>query len=273
MTWASQVGIVISKKAIIYADIERKSPIGYVKKGKRLAVGEVKRRQGEVLPVDVNGKLGWIETKNLRLPDEEKSFDKGKKVTEHEVLIEDKIKDPLDQNNFVSLKTGPSQFSASIESSLRGAVDMDLESGQETTLLFEHRNPYLPYSWGIGLEYLTATVDNYNIQSLSFKGGLTYIPIRFKYINLELYGNVLLSGDFRVQSAEIGEYKGNMYGLDYGGLVRVLPSAKFGAFAGIGMSLYKTDGLENIENIEDDDVIKVTSVNATKIFAGISYRF
>ena len=274
LSFAAQVGIVVNKRAIIYADLERKVPIGFVKKGKQVPVGEVKRRQGELLPINVNGKIAWIETKNLYLPSEDKSFDQNKKITEHEVIIEEKVKDPLNQNNFISLKTGPSQMNLSLISSTQGEVNADLEAGTETTLMFEHRNPHLPYNWGIGVELLSAELDGlYQFQSLSFKGGMAYVPLHLKYINVELYGSVLLSGAFQVESQGIGVYKGNMYGLDLGTKVRLFPASKFGAFIGVGQSYYRIDGLENIENVDDDVSLKLSSISVTKAFAGLSYRF
>ncbi len=270
---AAQVGIVTSKKAIIYADIERKSPIGFVKRGKKLAVGEVKRRQGKLLPVNVNGKLGWVETKNLRLPGEEKSFDKGRKVTEHVVEFEDKIKDPWNENNFLTVKSGPADFSSTFIFNDNIEEEVNFSDGQELSVMVEHRNPYLDFNWGLGLEYVSASMDTYAIRALSIKGGMLYVPLRLKIINLELYGNLVLSGDFRVESQGIGEYKGNMYGLDYGGLVRLFPNSTLNAHAGYGMGIYRLDGLDNIQNLANDDLLSVSSVAVTKLFVGVSYKF
>lgn len=274
MALGAQVGIVISKKAVIYADIDRKSPIGYVRRGKQLAVGEVKRRQGEILPVNVNGKVGWIETKHLRLPQEEKSFDKGRRVTEHDVVIEDKVKDPLTENNFITVKTGPTDFTSTFLFNGNQEEEVTFEEGQELSIMIEHRNPYLDFNWGLGVEYLSASLqESYNLQALSLKGGVGYVPLRMKWFNIEVYGNILLSGDFRVESVGLGEYKGNMYGLDYGALFRIFPSNTFGAHIGYGQAIYRLDGLENIENLENDDILEVSSVNATKLFVGLSYKF
>ncbi|MCR9204925.1 MAG: hypothetical protein NXH75_10125 [Halobacteriovoraceae bacterium] len=270
---AAQVGIVTSAKAVIYADIEMKSPIGYVKKGKQIAVGNVKRRRGEILPVVINGKIGWVRVQDLRLPDEERDFDRGKKVTEHEVLIDEKVKDPLDQNNFVTLRTGPSGVEISAQDSETGELTEALDSATETSLMFEHKNPYFSTHWGFGLEFFQGKLGVFSFRSANIKGGISYVPIRLSWTSLEIYGNALLSGDFRVESEGIGEYKGNMFGLDYGAMLRLLPEYRLGIVIGGGMTYYKFTGLEDIQIENGDNIFQVSGMSGVKYFAGLSYKF
>jgi hypothetical protein len=44
--FSAQVAVVSKSKAVIYSDIDLKSPIGFVRKGKRLAVGEMEELLG-----------------------------------------------------------------------------------------------------------------------------------------------------------------------------------------------------------------------------------
>ncbi len=53
------------EKAPVYADIDMRSPIGYVKKDKKVKVGEVTRNKGRLLPIIVSGKIAYIEQKNI----------------------------------------------------------------------------------------------------------------------------------------------------------------------------------------------------------------
>ena len=269
----AQVGIVQSSKAVIYSDIELKSPIGYVRKGKQLAVGEVKRRRGEILPVVVNGRIAWIRVSDLVLPNSQKSFEQDKKITEHEVLIEENAKDPLNQNNYITLRTGPSSMSVTSTSEVAGDSDSELTTAAETSLMFEHKNPYRVFHWGLGVEYFQGEIGLFDFKTLNLKGGVTWVPIRTSIVNVEAYGNILLSGDFRVVSEEIGEYKGNMYGLDYGAAVRFFPESTFGLIVGAGVTQYRLSGLNDIQNIENDEILEVTSFNGTKVFAGLTLRF
>src|SRR5687768_7328928 len=58
--WASQEAIVTADQAVIYADEQMKSPLGYVKRGKKIKVGEVARNRAQVYPIIVSGKIGYI---------------------------------------------------------------------------------------------------------------------------------------------------------------------------------------------------------------------
>jgi hypothetical protein len=272
LSMAAQVAIVLSNKAVIFADINLKSPIGYVKKGKKLAVGDVKRKRGKVLPVLVNQQIGWVRVSDVRLPSEEKSFDRSKKVSEHVIDFEKKTKDPLDQNNFLTVKLSPASFSIAGTAS-EVEFSESLTSGTELTLMYEHKNPYHKVHWGIGLDYFSGNIDVFSFQSINLKGGFAYVPIRLSWVSLEVYGNLLLSGDFRVDSEALGTYKGNMYGLDYGVAARLLPEYKIGLVAGLGYSYYRFNGLNDIQRDSDDSLTNFTTISGAKLFAGLSYRF
>ena len=63
---ASKVVHVIAKRAIIYADKQLTSPIGYVKFGTTIRIGDVSRRYGTVVPVGMaNKKIGYIKLKDI----------------------------------------------------------------------------------------------------------------------------------------------------------------------------------------------------------------
>jgi len=269
---AAQICIVLSNQAVIYADINLKSPIGYVKKGKKLAVGDIKRKRGKVLPVLVNRQIAWIRVSDIILPGEEKSFDRSKKVSQHVVEFDKKIKDPLDQNNFLTVRLSPGSFSVAGTSN-EGDIDASLTSSQEFSLMYEHKNPYHSLHWGFGLDYFTGDSEIFSFQSINLKGGFAYVPIRLDWMSLEIYSNLLLSGDFRVTSGSLGTYKGNMIGLDYGAAIRLLPAYKIGLIAGVGYSYYHFSGLKDLQRDEDDSLTTLSTLSGAKLFAGLSYKF
>ncbi|MFP5384545.1 MAG: hypothetical protein ACLGHN_00605 [Bacteriovoracia bacterium] len=53
------------KKAVIYSDKEMTSPVGFVKRGKKLVVGEISRNKGQVYPILVSGKVAYIRVLDL----------------------------------------------------------------------------------------------------------------------------------------------------------------------------------------------------------------
>jgi hypothetical protein len=58
--WASQDAMVIVDDAVIYADEQMSAPVGYVRKGKKVKVGEISRNKSQVYPVIVSGKISYI---------------------------------------------------------------------------------------------------------------------------------------------------------------------------------------------------------------------
>jgi len=277
VVFASQEAVVDTLRAVIYADVDKKSPIGYVRKGKKLMVGDIKRRNGTMLPVMVNGQVGWIKVVDLFLPYDQRASDIPRSVTEHEVLIEDKVKDPLDQNNFLSFKLSPSTLNLAghveIFNGTSEEFDGELDSATEFDFMYEHKNPYHSIHWGVGLSYLQAEVSPLNISGIIFKGGLTWVPFRTSLLNIELYSNLSLSGGFKFESEGVGEYKSNMYGLDYGALVRLFPRSQFGFFLGLGGTYYKFDNLSPIILPGNIATIELEGLSGRKFELGMSYKF
>jgi hypothetical protein len=66
---AFHYAIVKSKRAVIYADILKTSPIGYVKMGKKVRVGEVARNRGLMLPIIVSAKVAYISVADVSVLD------------------------------------------------------------------------------------------------------------------------------------------------------------------------------------------------------------
>lgn len=60
--WAT----VTADKALVYADSQMSSPIGYFSKGRKIRVGEKKRNKGQVLPTVYKGRVVYIRSADLR---------------------------------------------------------------------------------------------------------------------------------------------------------------------------------------------------------------
>lgn len=62
---AAQYAVVLREKAIVYADQQMTSPLGYVARGKRIRVGEIPRNQGQVYPTLISGKIAYIKVTDV----------------------------------------------------------------------------------------------------------------------------------------------------------------------------------------------------------------
>lgn len=62
---AAQKAIVIAEKAIVYADQQMTSPLGYIARGKKIRIGDIARNKGQVYPTLVSGKVGYIKVSDV----------------------------------------------------------------------------------------------------------------------------------------------------------------------------------------------------------------
>lgn len=74
--WATQRGMVVVEKAVIYSDKEMTSPIGFVARGKTVVVGEVPRNRAQVYPILVSGKVAYIRVADITTEAESPTSDR-----------------------------------------------------------------------------------------------------------------------------------------------------------------------------------------------------
>ncbi len=66
---AAQWATIVADKAVIYADPEMTAPIGFVKKGKKVRIGEVAKNRSQVFPIIVSGKITYIKIQDIQTSD------------------------------------------------------------------------------------------------------------------------------------------------------------------------------------------------------------
>lgn len=64
-SFAADWAVVQSAKALVFADPEMSSPVGYFKKGQKLRVGEVARNEGRVLPTVFKKRIVYVRVADL----------------------------------------------------------------------------------------------------------------------------------------------------------------------------------------------------------------
>ena len=272
--FAAQIAIVNVPKAVIFSDQQLTTPIGYISYGKKIKVGEVEKRDGTILPVVVSGRIAYVQIKDLSVQDNLDSAGiTTPKITQHDVeLTFQTDQDKLSENNF---------FTASIGRAGAGEdwQTYSEEFGEESSafsvisLQMEHRNPQKTISWGFGLTYFSSSMEDIQAKSLAVEANLYYSLFNFRYISLSAFGGLLFSGDFQVTQGG-GEQNANgvLYGYSIGGIARILPHAKFGAFGGVSLRKIKVADLEEIETPSGQQ-IGIEGLSGVSIFAGISYKF
>lgn len=62
---AAQDARVSAERAVIYADKEMTSPLGYISRGKKIRIGDISRNKGQVYPIGVGGKIAYIKASDV----------------------------------------------------------------------------------------------------------------------------------------------------------------------------------------------------------------
>lgn len=76
VSWSARNAVVVADRAIIWAEPDRASPLGYVRRGKVVRVGEVERSKGQVLPVLISGRVGYVAIDDIELAVDNKNEQK-----------------------------------------------------------------------------------------------------------------------------------------------------------------------------------------------------
>jgi hypothetical protein len=107
---AAQSAIVMVDRAVIYADEQMSAPVGFVRKGKKIQVGEISRNRAQVYPVIVSGKIAYIRV--LDVSTEKESVDSKVLVAER---FQQSTVDEHKSNYSVSLFNYATQINLDIE--------------------------------------------------------------------------------------------------------------------------------------------------------------
>jgi hypothetical protein len=210
ISYAAQTAYVKSARAIIYADEELAQPLGYVRRGKKLRVGDKKRKLGTVLPVIVSGRIAYIEVKNLALPESKALEDKGhiSHIVEEEkpwqeiwlsdshLVVDLALVDPGSEWDLLTSSIGNS-------------------SGLMVTVPIMWELRPLDWNWQFDIGMSVSTLNSGQDISMLTLGGefwAQYSLLRTKKFSLDLRGGYLLSlGGVKVRYSWTGETNNGSY--------------------------------------------------------------
>ena len=183
---ASRPAIVVSTRAVIYADQELKSPIGYVSAGRKVVVGDVARKNGSILPIIVIGRVAWIKASDLALNTEElKNVTTSRfKVNEEQFKnAEEKFDDNLFENNYAQFSFG----SLAVDNSYKEFGETTgYATGDTATALrlhVFHRPPFKKSVWSVGVGYYAQSEEEYEWETVTVEAKYGY-SLSYKRMHL-----------------------------------------------------------------------------------------
>lgn len=177
--WASQDAIVTADRAIIYSDREMTSPIGYIRKGKKISVGEIPRNLAQVYPVVVSGKIAYIRVMDVTT--EKESMDSSRLVAERFKKTTLKVK----RSKFVASYF---LFNSQITLDKENAQLMDKDSVAWNGVSLKGE-VLLRNSWDLQvlLNYMTTKVETekFNVVEAGLGGAYRFIDMKRLMVRVE----------------------------------------------------------------------------------------
>ncbi|MBC76813.1 MAG: hypothetical protein CME64_12435 [Halobacteriovoraceae bacterium] len=177
---AAQWARVSAEKAIIYSDVEMSSPIGFLKRGQKLRVGDVPRNKGRVLPTVYKERVVFVKTTDIQT-------NKNQAVVKTASM---RIKDQIERKSRESLiAVGANGLASTIDDpdALPGSPDSYVFSGLGVQGVIREFDS--PKALLLNMSYLQATEDTRSIETF-----LIGVDQAYRFINLEKYDMSAFAG-------------------------------------------------------------------------------
>jgi hypothetical protein len=259
---------ISSSKAVVYADENMLSPLGYIANGKAIKVGNPRRINKDLVPLIVSGRLAFIEIKDIRYEnssEEEYKFKKGAPLEHNFDINFDRAEDHLSQNNSFYLGLHRYTAGSDVQNLFMNAADSNQDSFIGFEGSFIHRTPDHLF-WGLGIDYSVASSNGFNFNYWMFSPSFGFTPIRQKLFNVDLYGtlDLALAVSMSMTGSDVEEPKGFIWGPQLNARMVFFPQEKYHAFAGLGIRKYFLSGYEELH------LESIAGINA---FLGLAIEF
>ena len=189
--FSSQVAIVVSKKAVIYAHPDPNCPLGVISKGKKLHAAESIVANGKALPFQLGTKVAYISlddviTENAHHVPLDKS---PKDDVEHEVVnhFESQHDNDFTKNNYFILEGGKTMFLQGDWVKFNEFISGDKpELAQDISIYVQHRPKNLNHYVAVGLNYIYQNTPNLFLAAPILVADLFLAPIKTNSLALIL---------------------------------------------------------------------------------------
>lgn len=266
---------ITAQRAIVYSDENMFSPIGYIAYGKVIKVGNPRKVNKELVPLIINGKLAFIEVKNINynLTSDAEFFNVKGPPRDHDVdLVLPRTPEDLSIGNSIFFSVN--QFVAGTE--FKNAVYQVTQ--EEKGSLFNldinaiHRMNNAPAFWGIGFQYNYLSVENFNFNFWTITPILGTKITQNKLFLLDIFGTV----DFSLTS--IAEEKQNDWrttsGYMLGGSINaraiLFPTSKYKIFGQLGYKHLIANKLDVLRSSNNLEVTGFTKLSGPTIGVGLA---
>jgi hypothetical protein len=269
---------VMSTKAIVYADENMNSPLGFISNGKLITVGNPRKLNRELVPLIVYGRIAFIQIKDIRYEDDEHEFlsNKTGAPREHDVDITIvPIEEKLSENNSGYFTFG--QYLAGDDlNELSQAID-----GEEKSTIsvfgaqFIHRKENARVFYGAGFDYGFASTTDLDFTYFSINPTFGYTFMRNSAFLAEIYGSFdfSVSTYIDVKNNYENEPSGFLYGPQINARIVLFPSKKYHLTGGMGLKKYWVHDLNELLDANGNLLPGISSLNGFQLSVGFGVEF
>ena len=259
-SWAYQIARVIADKAVVYADEQMTSPVGFVRKGKKIKVGDIPRNRAQVYPIILAGKVAYVRV--LDLDTARESTDSDKLVAER---FQRNTTEELKTNYALQVFTFASQIELKKDNDVKGDDALNwtgagLRGGAQVSPKWDFE---------LMINYLQGKKEEVVFRAVEFGAGGSFRIFDQGRFKAKLFGQLLL---IPYATYALGDlFRVNGYGFSTGGGVNL--SYRLGKNIGIegfgGFYYMKLAGFDAPDPYQSID----PSFMGTRLGAGLNYQF
>ncbi len=280
-SYGARLATVTANKAIIYADRELKSPIGYAMAGKKIMVGEIDRKRGSITSTVVAGRIAWVQLADLSM-DQQKFKSKTPRKSKRFAISKDEFRDKNELADDTLLNNNAVLFSYGILNLNQNFKNFSDSLGVEPNLISSnfnlemvHRPPYKRTFWSLGIGHFVQSHEEYKWSTFTAQFSYYWTFFKTSLLSLDLYLGGLLSGDFQVRtnnkSTGITSIdSGTAYGYKLGGQIKLFPYSSLGIIAGISQQYLKVNELDPLISSSNQNVL-FESIAGINIYFGFTW--
>ena len=275
---ASQVAIVVTKNAVVYAHPDLTGPLGTVSKGKKLHASESIVSNGRALPFQLGNKVAFISLDDV-ITENAHHIPLGKTQSEdieHEVVnhFESKHENNFTKDNYFVFETGRTMFLkgdwVKFNQFIRGS---DPELAHDYSIYVQHRPSNLRHYIAVGVNYIYQRSDQIEFSVPILVGDIFISPIKNDILSIDLGMSVFASGDLQIKvGTPKKRFVGTLLGAGPKLNIRFLPNKLIGFHLS---ARYQYNKLLNLEDLEIPGVgtnITLNETNNASILLGISIQ-
>jgi hypothetical protein len=269
---------VTAPKAVVYADENMLSPLGYIANGKALLVGNPRRKNRELVPLVIYGRLAFIEIKDIRYENSDDEEYNVKRGAPREHNFDMMIKAPeekLSEGNSFYLTIHTYSAGEEVKNTFATIDGADKNAFIGFNLNTIHRKTISRVFWGVGIDYSGISSTNMKFNYWMFSPMLGYTPIKNRLFLVDLYASLDLGVNtvFDISNNFDDEPSGFVWGPQLNARIVLFPSNKYHLAGGIGYRKYNISGLESLNDINAVPVAAITSINSFSLFIGAGMEF